>query len=310
MLINEKLISSLEYISEVRKNLPEELSKMTEILNDIRENLNNVIEKNNNKQEEVVRQLIEVQKKLSNFPQIIITQQGLLQIKMVAVSNKIKQLNETMINQQKELNSPMQTLNGYFDKFEQQLEKMKTHHLQILEEGITIFNELWESLQANHESIEITWQSTQQEIEILSEKVNYLEEVIEYNLENFTNQINDYQEDISSHLEDNLKPKLANYSTDLEELLEQSINNIEQEISSFRENSEANIEKARILFKDKINNFREELTSLIDSDSTLEKLTDHDNLFTDNGKEIEIFIEKLKKLITDIEEVGESLGVN
>lgn len=45
MLINEKLISSLEYISEVRKNLPEELSKMTEILNDIRENLNNVIEK-------------------------------------------------------------------------------------------------------------------------------------------------------------------------------------------------------------------------------------------------------------------------
>lgn len=251
-----------------------------------------------------------MQKKLSNFPQIIITQQGLLQIKMVAVSNKIKQLNETMINQQKELNSPMQTLNGYFDKFEQQLEKMKTHHLQILGEGITIFNELWESLQANHESIEITWQSTQQEIEILSEKVNYLEEVIEYNLENFTNQINDYQEDINSNLEDNLKPKLANYSTDLEELLEQSINNIEQKISSFRENSEENIEKARFLFKDKINNFREELTTLIESDSALEKLKDHDSLFTDNSKEIEIFIEKLKKLITDIEEVGESLGVN
>lgn len=235
-----------------------------------------------------------MQKKLSNFPQIIITQQGLLQIKMVAVSNKIKQLNETMINQQKELNSPMQTLNGYFDKFEQQLEKMKTHHLQILGEGITIFNELWESLQANHESIEITWQSTQQEIEILSEKVNYLEEVIEYNLENFTNQINDYQEDINSNLEDNLKPKLANYSTDLEELLEQSINNIEQKISSFRENSEENIEKARFLFKDKINNFREELTTLIESDSALEKLKDHDSLFTDNSKEIEIFIEKLK----------------
>lgn len=304
-----KLILGLKYIREVREELPEELNKMTVILNDIRDNLNDVIEKNNNQQEKIIEQLIEVQKKLHIFPETIATQKGLLQQKMNTVGGKIKKLNETMINQQKELNLPIQALNNYFEKFEQQLEVMKTNHLKILREGISTFNQLWETLKNNHDEIEITWQSTQQEIEILADKINYFQEIIDNKSIDFTDNINDSQEDINEHIENNLKENIYSYSENLQEVLENAIDNIKEKIDFFREDSSQNIENSRNLFKGKVADFVEEISKSIDLDRALNELEESNNLLKDNGEEIEVFIEKLKQLIEDIEQAGESLGV-
>ncbi len=162
----DDVMTGLQHIAQVRQDLPEELNKMTERLNEIQENLVNIITENQQKQLEVIQVLLEVKDELQQFPQIIATQQSLLQNKMIAVAGKIKQLNDNMVEQREELTNPVEMLTDYFNRFEEQLDTMKNTHLQLLAQGINTFNQLWENLESNHEAIDIAWQSTEQEIQI------------------------------------------------------------------------------------------------------------------------------------------------
>jgi len=309
MMIDENLITSLEYISEVKKQLPDELNKMTEKLNIIKEEIIEIIDNNKAKQAEIITLLLDIKNKLKDFAETINNQQSLLQNKIVFVAEKLKKLDENMTQQEAEISPIIEALNNYFVKFEEQLNTLKSKHLQLLTQGINTFNELWQTLDDNHEKIEISWLEMTQEIQILNDKISNFQNLIQSENENVKDNLDNTENSLDNYIESILSEELNPLEITFKEEINNSLENIENQITEFREISEEKVKEFSDLVKEKINSFIEEVENSIKLDDYNSNLQESHNSFCDNGENLKDSIPKLKKLICDMEEARESLNI-
>lgn len=305
----EDLIISLQYISEVKKQLPDELNKMTEKLTLIKEDILEILVNNKEKQGEIITLLLEIQSKLQTFSQTITQQQSLLQNKIIFVAGKLKTLNQTITKKEAEISPAVEALNNYFTKFEEQLETMKNKHLQVLSQGINTFNQLWQSLDDNHRKIENLWLEMGQEIDILNNKVNSFQNLIQSENDNVKDSLDNTQDTLDNQIDSLLSEELNSLEITFKEDIANSLENIENQITEFREISEEKVEEFSDLVKEKINTFVEEIENSIKLDDYHQEIEESYSLFCDNGEDLKDLIPKLKKLITDMEEAKESLNI-
>lgn len=305
----EEMIASLEYISEVKKQLPEELNKMTQQLNDIRQNLAVVIADNQSQQTEVVNVLVEVQNQLKQFPKTVTEQQTLLQKQMGIVINKMKQLNQTTVTQKEELSPLTTAVNNYFDAFAQQLDEMKTNHLQLLAQGVNTFNKLWQNLETTNEAIASAWATTEDEIDNLETKIDACQNLVDNQLEEIKSDLAEADTNINDKIEHIFIENLQEFDNNFKQKIDEVLANIKEEINNFTTENEEKMDDVTEVINDKLEEFLDNLTDGIDLEEHCDYLEKFHKTFNDNSETVENLIPKLEELIEEVKEAGESLNV-
>jgi hypothetical protein len=308
-MIDENLITSLQYISEVKKQLPDELIKMAEKLNIIKEDITEILENNKGKQGEIIILLLEIKTKLKDFAETINNQQSLLQNKIIFVIEKLKKLDENMTQQEVEISPIVKALNNYFVKFEQQLNTLKSKYLELLTQGINTFNQLWQTLDENNEKIENSWLEMTQEVEILNDKMSSFQNLIQSENDHIKDNLDNTENSIDNHIENILSEELNSLTITFKEEINNSLENIENPITEFQEINQGKVEEFSSLVKEKMNTFIEDIDNSIRLDNYNQDLQESHDLFSDNGEDLKELIPKLKKLISDMEEAKKCLNI-
>lgn len=305
----EALITGLEYISQVRKQLPDELAIMTEKLTLIKQQIGNSIEQNKLKQVEVVTLLLNIQEKLKALPKTIIQQQSLLQNKMILIASKLKKLDKIIDTQEAEMSPILEGVNNYFQQFENQLETIKTKHLELLIDSMEIFSELWHTVEDNYNKMEVRWLEMEQETDILNQKLTSLEEISESHFSITENNLDEMQNTLENYVEDNIINALTNVEETLKQEIENSLENIEDKIKEFNEETEDKIAKMGALITETIADVTESIEESLFVENNSQEIDNSHTKFLQMSENLRDLMPSVRQLINDLEEAKESLNI-
>lgn len=308
-MTTESLTTGLEYISQVKKQLPDELAIMTDKLTLIKQQITDSIEQNKLKQAEILTLLLDIQGKLKTLPQTIVEQQTLLQNKIVLTANKLKKLNQVIVTQEEEMSPMVESVNKYFQKFENQLEIIKNKHLQLLNESMGIFNQLWQTVEDNYNKIDVSWLEMEQEVDILNQKIISLQDISQSHFDTTKNNLEETQETINNSIEEEILNQLSTLEDSLKEEIENSLENIGNKVNEFTQLNEDQVTEVTELITETITDFMETIEESLAIDNDSQEIEESHRRFTDKGNELEALIPNIKKLISDLEEAKDSLNI-
>lgn len=308
-MTTESLTTGLEYISQLKKQLPDELAIMTDKLTLIKQQITDSIEQNKLKQAEILTLLLDIQGKLKTLPQTIVEQQTLLQNKMVLMVNKLKKLNQVIVTQEEEMSPMVESVNKYFQQFENQLEAIKNKHLQLLNESMGIFNQLWQTVEDNYNKIDVSWLEMEQEVDILNQKIISLQDISQSHFDTTKNNLEETQETINNSIEEEILNQLSTLEDSLKEEIENSLENIENKVNEFTQLNEDQVTEVTELITETITDFMETIEESLAIDNDSQEIEESHRRFTDKGNELEALIPNIKKLISDLEEAKDSLNI-
>jgi hypothetical protein len=305
----EALITGLEYISQVRKQLPDELAIMTEKLTIIKQQITDSIEQNKLKQVEIVTLLLTIQEKLKILPETITEQQILLQNKMILVVNKIKKLDEIIDTQETEISPILEGVNNYFQQFENQLDTIKNKHLQLLVDSMEIFNELWHTVENNYNKMEVSWLEMEQETDILNQKLTSLQQTSQSHFTTTENNLDDIQNTLENYVQDNIINGLNNGEENLKQEIENSLVNIEDKITEFNQETEDKITEMGELIKETIADVMESIEQSLAVEDNSQEIDNFQTKFVQTSENLTNLIPSIRQLISDLEKAKESLNI-
>ncbi|MGI0479977.1 hypothetical protein ACN4EE_04225 [Geminocystis sp. CENA526] len=305
----EALIAGLEYISQVRKQLPDELAIMTEKLTLIKQQIAGSIEQNKLKQLEMVASLLNIQEKLKALPKTIIQQQSLLQNKMISIASKLKKLDKIIDTQEAEMLPILEGVNNYFQRFENQLETIKNQHLQLLTDSMGIFNELWHTVEDNYNKMEVSWLEMEQETDILTQKLTRLEQTSQSHFSITENNLEEMQNTLENYVQNNIINALNNVEENLKQEIENSLENIEDKIKEFSEETEDKIAQMGELIKETIGDVMESIQESLAIEDNSQEIDDYHSKFVNISENLTGLMPSIRQLICDLEEAKESLNI-
>lgn len=305
----EALITGLEYISQVRKQLPDELAIMTEKLILIKQQIADSIEQNKLKQVEMVTLLLTIQEKLKTLPQTIVQQQSLLQNKMILIANKLKKLDKIIDTQEAEMSPILEGVNNYFQQFENQLETIKSKHLQLLVDSMGIFNELWHIVENNYNKMEVSWLEMEQETDILNQKLTSFQQTSQSHFTTTENNLDEMQNTLENYVQDNIINALTDGEEKLKQEIENSLENIEDKIKEFNEETEDKITEMGDLIKETIADVMESIEQSLAIEDNSQEIDNFQTKFVNISEKLTNLMPSIRKLICDLEKAKESLNI-
>lgn len=303
------LITGLEYISQVRKQLPDELAIMTEKLTLIKQQIADSIEQNKLKQGEMVASLLNIQEKLKALPKTIIQQQSLLQNKMILIANKLKKLDKIIDTQEAEMSPILEGVNNYFQQFENQLETIKNQHLKLLTDSMGIFNELWHTVEDNYNKMEVSWLEMEQETDILNQKLTHLEQTSQSHFTTTEDNLDEMQDTLENYVQDNIIKALTNGEETLKEDIENSLENIEDKITKFSTETEEKITEMGELIKQTIADVMESIEESLAVEDNSQEIEDSQTKFVQTSENLISLMPSIRQLISDLEKAKDSLNI-
>ncbi|WP_017292670.1 hypothetical protein [Geminocystis herdmanii] len=305
----EALITGLEYISQVRKQLPDELAIMTEKLTLIKQQIADSIEQNKLKQVEMITLLLTIQEKLKALPETIIQQQSLLQNKMILIANKLKKLDKIIDTQEAQMSPILEGVNKYFEQFENQLKTIKTKHLQLLSDSMVIFNELWHTVEDNYNKMEVSWLEMEQETDILNQKLTSFQQTSQSHFSTTENNLDEMQNTLENYVEDNIINALNNVEETLKQEIENSLENIEDKIQEFNEETDDRITEMGELIKETIADVMESIEESLAIEDNSQEIDDSQTKFVQTSENLTGLMPSIRQLISDLEKAKESLNI-
>lgn len=87
-----------------------------------------------------------------------------------------------MAKQQEEMSPLINSVNQYFQRFENQLQTIHSQHPQLLDEILGVFNQLWQTVENNYNRLELAWQKIQQETETLQQEILVFQQATQFPL--------------------------------------------------------------------------------------------------------------------------------
>lgn len=308
-MTTETLITLLQYLSQSRRQLPLDLEEMTKRLAAIQQQIHQISEDNKLKQAEIFKLLQLFQEKLNTLPQRINQLQTPLQQKIVTVAGKLKRLDGMMAKQQEEMSPLINSVNQYFQRFENQLQTIHSQHLQLLDEILGVFNQLWQTVENNYNRLRLAWQKIQGETETLQQEILVFQQATQSHFQTIDDGIQQLQEVIDFSLEEEIFQTINQIQENLEEEIEDSLGEIENTIQQLREENQQIVSSLQESVKNTVDDFADSISQLLSLEESHQEVENCHQSFYQTAKELEFLLPSIRQLITDLEKAKESLNI-